>query len=172
MVNWVLKNYFYFFILLFIPTEAHCQQVDAYDPCETSGILIRNPKFFEYYAIIVQDPMCMGNTLPCDLFYSDHMNNNLNQKKACSMFTLDSISVINCERRFKGKDRAVKWFGKRKLSRKNIRIYAGFKDKNNQLYAVVQFITLERFIEDEKIFRYQLFLIAGQKDLLYAVVKL
>lgn len=147
------------------------------------GIVVFNKPSFKHFAILMQDTT-LGNGNRIDTWWDSPKNetNWQNQKLfTLPAFIIDSALFVKCEEKLLNPDSTVAFYnypdfpnrsdGLRKNIEKYIRLYIGYMDTSGQRKIVIQFVKPIEFKQMEHIYSKELFLIAQQKKLRFAVVK-
>ena len=141
------------------------QQSKGYCPTAgKEGIKIINKKYFKYFSLLLQDT-CSGFNSSTNDFFHYKVGQTTFDNKFCPYVLLDSMMVIKIERWCKYTDslqQNVKYIVKdisdktmRKRVRnsyravnkyKYIRLYMGYKDNENNLCVIIQYLTKNNMI--------------------------
>lgn len=151
---------------------------------DKAGIVVFNKPSFKHFAILMQDTT-LGNGNRIDSWWDSPKNDkNWQNQKLFTLpaFILDNALFVKCDEKLIYPDSTVAFYNYpdfpnkndklRKNIKKYIRLYIGYIDISGQRKIVVQFITPKEFKKMQHIYCKELFLVAHQKNLRYAVIKL
>lgn len=148
------------------------------------GMIVSNKPSFKQFAVLMQDTTLNGNRFD-NWFDAPEKNEYLTNPKGritLPAFIVDSVLFFRCEERLLSPDSTVEFYSYPKYPSNNnklkenvkkyIRLYIGYIDGSGDKKVVVQFIKPKEFKKMEHIYSKELFLIANQKKLRFAIIQL
>lgn len=142
------------------------------------GIIVHNSSFSKHFVVLMQDTMLSGNRFDNWFGLSVEGSRTVNPKTTIQLpaFIIDSALLVKSEERLLQNDSSVTFYNYLKCMltkklKKYIHLYAGYLDTACQLNVVVQFVTLKEYKKDKNIYSQELWLMAQQKTLRFAVIK-
>ena len=166
------------FIIFGVPLFSQPFQLDK------KGMIVFNKPSFKHFAILMQDTTLSGNRFDnwFDMPRNKYFTTNPKKTVQYPAFIVDSALFFRCEEKLLNPDSAVKFYSYpkypsnndklKKNVKKYIRLYIGYIDGSGDKKVVVQFIKPKEFKKMEHIYSKELFLIANQKKLRFAIIQL
>lgn len=165
---------FILFFLLFGINHSFCQASNS----GKNGFVIFNRPTFKCFAILMQDTTLSGNRF--DNWFDMQHNNKASVSPQVTAkhpaFIVDSFLFKRCEEKLLHPDSSVNFYNysndhlKENLT-KYIRLYIGYIDSYGYKNIVAQFLKPREFKKKEYIYNKELFLVAKQKKLRFAIIR-
>lgn len=159
---------------------ARSQDLDKF---QNKGTVIYNKPFFKNFAILMQDTSLSGNRFDnwFDMPRNKYFTTNPKTTVQYPAFIVDSALFLRSEEKLLHPDSTVEFYSYPKYPKNNdklkrnvkkyIRLYIGYIDGSGHKKVVVQFIKPKEFRKMEYIYSKELFLIANQKKLRFAIIQ-
>lgn len=151
---------------------------------QKNGVILYNKPSFRHFAILMQDTISPFNRFD-NWFDEPEKNEYLTNpigRMVLPAFIIDSTTFFKCEEKLLHPDSTIKFNSYPKYPKNNnklkrnvkkyIRLYIGYIDSSGHKKVIVQFITPGEYRKMKEIYTKGLFLIANQKKLRFATIKL
>jgi hypothetical protein len=145
-----------------------------------SGIVVYNKLFSKHFVVLLQDTTLSGNRFNLRFHLATNKNyTNVYTDYKLPAIILDSFLLVKSEERLLKNDSSVLFenYSKHKPSnkirniKKYIHLFIGYLDTAGQLNVVVQFVSPKDYRKDKNIYSKELFLLAQQKNLRFAIIR-
>lgn len=146
---------------------------------DKKGIIVFNRPKFKHFAILMQDTTLSGNRF--DNWFDIQHNNKVSINPQATIkhpaFIVDSCLFETCEKKLLHPDSSIAFYNysnnhlKENIT-KYIRLYIGYIDSDGNRKVVIQFLKPKEFKKKKYIYNKELFLVANQKKLRFAVIRI
>ena len=171
-----LKRWAMFILFIVMSCCIYSQAVN--DTIRKKGVIVHNRSFSRHFVVLMQDSSLSGNRFDNRFDSPAEINQSINPQRPVLLpvFIIDSSILLKSEEKLLSHDTSVTFYNysKDKLQKRlkrYIHLYIGYIDSTGTLKVVVQFVTPDEYINNERILSSMLWLLAQQKNLRFAILK-
>jgi len=163
-----------------LSANAQVKLLSKNDTLQRNGIVVPPNRFSKQFSILMRDTTLSGNRFD----YRWHKGTDLNGRVSSinyqlPAFLVDSTLAAYCDSMliFAIGDKQIRSTSYPKndlstLTKKNVRLYAGYIDDEGNRNIVVQFISPKEFKRLQRFYLQELFLVVPTKELHFAIIKI